>query len=111
MLQLFVDGAYDAEYPAALGLLRSIADDLAGLPFVCEIEEDEGKERHPLMTIEVDEKKLKKSALEICRDLRNGTPSIYLGHGMLQQSKLTVNPLHLDEDGATAIAQSLRSQA
>ena len=46
-LQLFVDGAYDAEYPAALGLLRSIADDLAGLPFVCEIEEDEGERAPP----------------------------------------------------------------
>jgi L-seryl-tRNA(Ser) seleniumtransferase len=110
-LQLFVDGAYDPDYPAAMDLLLNLAEALGDLDLTCEIQKDPEKERLPLLIIQVDERALGKSALEICRNLRAGTPPIYLGHGMLQQSRLTVNPLHLDESDAAAIYKAIKAQA
>lgn len=109
-LQLFNDGAYDAHYDISLGLLSSIATALDGCAVDCENAEDPLKARPPLLIVSVDESAVGKSALEICRNLRNGSPPVYLGHGLLSKGQLSVNPLHLDEGSATALAESLRQQ-
>jgi L-seryl-tRNA(Ser) seleniumtransferase len=109
-LQLFVDGGYDSQYESSLELLQGIAVALDGCPFECAIEEDPNAERLPLLTVSIDERAAGKSALEICRDMRNGIPPIYLGHGSLSESKLTVNPLHLNEESAAAIGEALKGQ-
>ena len=101
-LRLFADGAYDNDYDVGLELLRSIADELADNPVSCWLEEDPQCERLPQLTIEIDEDAIGTTAMEICRNLRKGDPPIYVGHGMLKQARLVINPLHLKrEDGVT----------
>ncbi len=109
-LRLFNDGAYDGQYDISMDLLRSIATILDHRAVECEINEDPLKAKLPLLIVAVDEKKAGKSALEICRNLRNGTPPVYLGHGLLSQGQLSVNPLHLDDSSATALGEALRAQ-
>jgi L-seryl-tRNA(Ser) seleniumtransferase len=109
-LRLFNDGAYDGQYDVSMELLRSIATMLDHRAIECEIDEDPLKAKLPLLTVTIDEKRAGKSALEICRSLRDGTPPIYLGHGLLGQGQLSVNPLHLDDSSATALGEALRAQ-
>jgi len=109
-LRLFNDGAYDAEYDTSMGLLNSIATLLSDCAVDCDITEDPLRSRPPLLVVTVDEAAAGKNVLEICRNLRNGTPPVYLGHGLLDKSQLSVNPLHLNEHSATALAQALRAQ-
>ena len=109
-LRLFNDGAYDGQYGTSMGLLHSIAAILDHRAVECEIDEDPLKAKLPLLIVTVDEIKASKSALEICRNLRNGTPPVYLGHGMLSKGQLSINPLHLDQSSATALGEALRMQ-
>ena len=109
-LRLFDDGAYDGDYEIAMMRLQSIAALLDHRALECAIDEDPLKAKVPLLIVTVDEKKAEKSAVEICRDLRRGTPPIYLGPGLLSKGQLSINPLHLDEDSATALGQALRAQ-
>ena len=109
-LRLFNDGAYDGDYEIAMMRLQSIAALLAHRALECAIDEDPLKAKLPLLVVTVDENKAEKSALEICRDLRRGTPPIYVGHGLLSKRQLSVNPLHLDENSAAVLGQALREQ-
>ena len=45
-----------------------------------------------------------------CSCLRRGTPSVQVGHGMLHEGKLTVNPLNLNDDRAAVLARRLREE-
>ena len=107
-LRLFAAGAYDADYDEALELLRQMTAMLVGCDLDCEIVEDPLRDRLPLLVIAVEEEADGKSALEVCRELRHGIPPIYLGHGLLSQGKLVVNPLHLDETDTRSIVEALR---
>ena len=59
------------------------------------------------MEISIDETALGRSAMEICRRLRAGAPPIYVGHGELYAGKLSINPLHLDDQRAETLAKRL----
>jgi L-seryl-tRNA(Ser) seleniumtransferase len=50
------------------------------------------------------------SALEVCRRLRHGRPPIYVGHGLLHEGKLSVNPLHLNDETTAVLARRLREE-
>lgn len=109
-LRLFTSGAYDEDlsrYRVCLGL---IARDLEGCAAKCmTIDKDDG-ETPPRLEIAIDEPEAGRTAMEICGSLRKGDPPIYVGHGKLRQGVLTVNPLHLDEVSASAIARRLREE-
>ena len=64
----------------------------------------------PSLEITLDEVQLGRSALEICRSLRRGIPSIQVGHGLLHEGKLTVNPMHLNEAHTEILIRRFREE-
>jgi L-seryl-tRNA(Ser) seleniumtransferase len=109
-LKLFVSGAYDQELPAMRRWLDKIAGGLEGLPVRCQVQVPADGQSLPILHITLDEKALGRSAFEVCRRLRRGTPSVQVGHGMLHEGKLTVNPLNLNDDRAAVLARRLREE-
>ncbi len=83
--------------------LQLIASVIEGPAARCELIESHGDERVPLLEITL----AAADALEICRELRKGTPPIYVGHGKLAEGKLVINPMCLDRDAAETIARRL----
>jgi L-seryl-tRNA(Ser) seleniumtransferase len=53
---------------------------------------------------------LGRSALEVCRRLRAGSPPCYVGHAGLREGKLIINPLHLDDANTSELARRLRDE-
>jgi L-seryl-tRNA(Ser) seleniumtransferase len=108
-LRLFASGAHDAELPARQRRLERVAAGLAGLPVRCRLLPAPDGQGLPLLEITLDEA-VGRSALDVCRALRGGRPAVYVGHGLLHEGKLTVNPLHLDDERTAALLGRLREE-
>lgn len=108
-LQAFESGEYDALLPVYERQLENIAGALSDRPVRCRLHGSDG-ERLPILEIVVDEMKLGRSAFEVCRRLRAGSPPCYVGHARLRQGVLTINPLHLDDERTAELAQRLRAE-
>lgn len=108
-LRLFASGEYNAEIAGFRRRLQRIADQLAGCAATAELMESTG-EGVPLLEVAVDEMTLGRSALEVCRRLRAGSPPCYVGHAKLHAGTLVINPLHLDDARAAALAERLREE-
>lgn len=104
-LKLFTSGAYLAELADHRRRLEAIATSLEGLPVICSVQVAADGETVPLLEIKVGE-----GALEVCRHLRQGQPPVFVGHGLLHEGKLVVNPLHLDDAQAQVLARRLREE-
>lgn len=109
-LDLFAAGAYDAEWQQQHARLESITSELSGQPVECEIQGTAAAERSPTLVITVDEDAAGRSAFEICRSLRNGSPPVYVSHGRLAQGCLVINPLCLDDTQALQLAGRVREE-
>jgi len=105
-LKLFTSGAYDAELPAQRRRLEQIAAALAELPVTCQLRVSADGESLPILEIALS----RGSALDVCRRLRRGQPPVQVGHGLLHEGKLTINPLHLNDESATMLARRLREE-
>jgi D-glucosaminate-6-phosphate ammonia-lyase len=109
-LRQFVRGDYDRELADQRRRLTEIATQLQGIAAAhCQLQ-DPGNECLPLLEITVDEQRLGRSALEVCRLLRAGSPPCYVGHAALRDGKLIINPLHLDDHAASELARRLREE-
>lgn len=106
-LDLFASGAYDDERPAYFARLQTITDALADTTANCTVVESADGERPPLLEIVIDENSIGRSAFEVCRRLRNGSPPIYVSHGQLSAGKLVVHPLCLSDDATAILAGRL----
>ena len=60
-----------------------------------------------MLSITIDETAAGHTAFEICRSLRNGTPSVYVSHGQLAQGTLVVNPLCISDEQALELARRI----
>ena len=109
-LELFVSGAYDEELTAFRGWLDEIAGQLRSVPVRCEVVEPGEGQSPPLLTITLDEAALGRTAFEVCRSLRGGSPPVYVGHGSLADGKLMVNPICLNEPRVAALGRRLREE-
>lgn len=109
-LQLFIDGAYDAELPDMRKSLDQIVSELRGLPVHCTIDVPEDGQSLPRLEITIDESKLGRTALEVCRSLRRGKPGVHVGQNLLFEGKLIINPLHLNESRTAIVARRLREE-
>jgi L-seryl-tRNA(Ser) seleniumtransferase len=109
-LQLFTSGAYDAELPARRRWLEQVAAALDGLPVRCRLQVPADGESLPLLEIALAGSDAGTAALEVCRRLRRGKPPVYVGHGLLHEGKLTINPLHLNDERAAVLARRLREE-
>jgi L-seryl-tRNA(Ser) seleniumtransferase len=109
-LRLFTSGAYDDELPAQRRRLEQIAAGLEGLPVRCRLIVPADGQSLPLLEVALDEGGVGRSALEVCRSLRRGRPSVHVGHGLLHEGKLLVNPLHLNDERVATLARRLREE-
>ena len=109
-LQLFSGGAYDEFYHKARALLARIVEKVNGCAACFEITDKGDGESLPLLEIAIDEAAIGKNAIEVCRNLRQGDPPIYVSHSALREGKLRVNPLHLNESSSDIIADKIRQE-
>lgn len=109
-LQKFSAGDYDAELTGYRLRLERIASALAGCAAATAMIESNDGESLPLLEIEVDQAALGRSALDVCRRLRAGSPPCYVGHAKLHAATLVINPLHLDDARAHVLANRLREE-
>lgn len=109
-LELFVSGAYDELLPQYRQWLGQLRDSLSQSAATCRIVEFADGQRCPLLELTVDQQRLGRSALEVCRRLRAGTPPVYVGHGQLHHGQLVINPLCLDADSVTSLARRLTEE-
>jgi hypothetical protein len=90
--------------------LQRIAKALEGCSARTAILDADDGESLPLLELVVDETALGRSAFQVCRRLRSSSPPCYVGHGGLREGKLTINPLHLDDERAARLAARLREE-
>jgi D-glucosaminate-6-phosphate ammonia-lyase len=109
-LKLFTSGAYDQELPGMRRRLETVAAALEGLPLRCKLQVPADAQSLPLLEITLDESTLGRSAVDVCRALRQGRPSVHVRHDLLAEGKLTVNPLHLDDERTTLLSKRLREE-
>ncbi len=109
-LRLFASGAYDHELAEKRLLLQQITAALSGHPVHCRLIEPGDQQGLPSLEITLDEQALGRSAFEICRSLRSGTPAVYVGHWGLEQHQLIVHPLHLTAANTAVLAQRLSAE-
>jgi len=76
----------------------------------CKIDGTAEAERSPMLSITIDEAAVGRTAFEICRSLRNGTPPVYVSHGQLAQGTLVVNPLCVSDEQALELARRVSEE-
>jgi len=106
-LELFVQGAFDADVAGQRNWLEKIASSLTGVPVECRLLDPNDGERSAVLEIAVNEKRLGRNAFEICRRLRNGNPPIYVGHAKLSEGILVIRPACLTESQIEPLARGL----
>jgi L-seryl-tRNA(Ser) seleniumtransferase len=109
-LRLFTAGAYDGELPAQRRRLEQTAAALEGLPVRCRLVTAADGQSLPLLEVALDEEAVGRPALEVCRRLRRGKPPVQVGHGLLHEGKLVINPLHLNDERTAVLARRLREE-
>jgi L-seryl-tRNA(Ser) seleniumtransferase len=109
-LRLFTSGAYDGELAAMKGWLKQVAAGLGGAPARCRLIEPVEGEGLPLLEVALDEAALGRAALEVCRALRRGRPPVQVGHGLLHEGKLLINPLLLNDERTATLTRRLREE-
>lgn len=108
-LRLFASGAHDAEVATYRPRLERIAAALAGCSVTCTVRDAGDGESFPVLAIQVNERALGRTAFDVCRGLRRGSPPIFLGHAELHAGVLLVHPLCLNEEKGRVIAGRLRA--
>ena len=109
-LELFASGAYDAELEMFRNYLQTIAESVRAAPVTCEIIDQADGETPPVLEIAIDESAIGRTAFDVCRDLRKGTPAVYVGHGRLAEGKLVVRPICLNQSRAEILAKRLSEE-
>jgi L-seryl-tRNA(Ser) seleniumtransferase len=109
-LRLFTSGAYDAELPAQRRRLEQIAAAVEAFPVRCRLVVPADGQGLPLLEIALDEAAVGRPALEVCRSLRRGKPPVQVGHRLLDEGKLLINPQHLNDERTAVLARRLREE-
>jgi L-seryl-tRNA(Ser) seleniumtransferase len=109
-LELFVSGAYDRQLSEMREHLGRVETALKAAPVGCRLTVPADGQSLPILEIALDESALGRSALEVCRGLRRGAPPVYVGHGLLDEGKLVINPLHLNAGRTEILIQRLREE-
>lgn len=106
-LDLFASGAWDQHLTDYRRWLQSVADALADVNAECHLREPSLPEQWPTLEIQIDEKAGGRTATDICRSLRAGSPQVYVGHGQLHAGYLTINPVCLTEESVGQLIRRL----
>lgn len=106
-LRLFDQGGYLVELDSQRLRLEKICDALRDLPARCHLLDRRDGESPPWLEIELDEQRLGRTAMEVCRRLRRGEPPVYVGHGQLAHGRLVIYPLCLVPADVDVLAERL----
>ena len=109
-LDLFASGSYDAELARYEACLNTIRDSLSDARCECRVLPPVHDEMWPLLEISPDIAAAGRSAVEICRRLRVGSPPIYVGHGRLNEGVLIINPTCINDDAVGMLADRLKAE-
>ena len=90
--------------------LQEIEKGLSDQPVRCQLLVGDHAESLPILEIQVYEATLGRTAWDVCRRLRSGKPPVQVGHGKLDEGKLVINPLHLNESRTTTLLRRLREE-
>lgn len=107
-LEEFLGRDLAAEAAIQRGWLESIAKDLSGNSARLEMVDGGHVELPPTLAVRLDRHR-QAAAFEICRRLRNGEPSIYVGHARLHEGVLLINAACLREDQLQPLTAALRA--
>ena len=105
-LRLFTSGDYDRELAEMSRLLQQIVNALTTWPVRCHLLPSDGQ-TYPLLEITLG---ASKCAVDVCRALRRGKPSVQVNHGQLAAGKLVINPLHLNEERNAVLIRRLQEE-
>lgn len=109
-LRMFSAGDYDPDRIFQQRRLEQIAANLEGLHVGCRFVMPSDGQSNPKLEIVIDEAHLGRSAFEVCRRLRRGSPPVYVGHALLEQGTLVIDPLHLDEARTSKLIRRLSEE-
>ncbi len=109
-LRLFTSGVYDQELPAMQRRLEQIAAALAGFAVQPQLIPSPDGESYPLLELAVAESQLGRSAFDVARRLRHGRPPVYVGHSLLPNGTLVINPLHLSDEKCDQLIERLKEE-
>lgn len=109
-LDLFASGAYDDDLADLSGFVTHIVQELKDARCTCHIIEPATPDRWTQLEIHLDEAALGRSAFDVCQNLRNGSPPIYVGHGKLAEGILVVNPLCLNDESISVLSGRLQDE-
>jgi D-glucosaminate-6-phosphate ammonia-lyase len=109
-LRLFASAAYDQDLVLMRRRLEQVAAGLEGLPVRSRLSTPPDGQSPPMLEVTLDEAAVGRSALEVCRRLRRGQPSIQVGHALLHEAKLVVNPLCLNDERTIILTRRLREE-
>lgn len=109
-LDLFVSGAFDRKLIEYRRLLETVANGLSEAKADCRMLEPLTNDRWPVLEITVDSSALGRSAMDVCRSLRTGTPPVYAGHAGLHEGRLEINPVCLNDDAIAGLIKRLREE-
>ncbi len=109
-LELFASGAYAEDDARTRARLERIASAIKSPAARCAIRETRGGAGAPLLEIALDEKSLGRTAFEVCRRLRAGTPAVYVGHGRLPEGILIINPTCVREEQVEGLCRRLNEE-
>jgi L-seryl-tRNA(Ser) seleniumtransferase len=109
-LRHFTAGEYVADIDRYHKYLRTVADELADLSgievrLIGAPEED----RFPQLVIQLNEASLDLTAFEANRQLRMGSPAVYVNEGRLHEATLVLLPLGLDDRSIPPLVERLRA--
>ncbi len=108
-LALFARSGYADELPAQRDRLTRIMDSLRGTDVELRLRDPADHESSPLLEIVVGDRH-HVSALDVCRNLRQGKPPIYVGHHKLHEGILVINPLCLSDERADLVGDRMREE-
>ena len=109
-LDLFVSGAFDRKLLEYRRLLDTVANGLSDTKAECRMLEPLTNDRWPVLEITVDSSVPGRSAMDVCRSLRAGTPPVYVGHAGLHEGRLEINPVCLNDDAIAGLIERLREE-
>jgi hypothetical protein len=106
---MFDSGAYHAELKEQRSILNAIAVGLEGCPVRTQLVVPADGESSPWLEVKIDEARLGRTTMEVCRQLRNSRPAIYVGQRRIHQGTFMLFPLLLHREQIEALVQGLRS--
>jgi L-seryl-tRNA(Ser) seleniumtransferase len=104
----YCKGKYDVSLNEQHAILSAVVAGLSGCAVQARLCETADSETSPWVELVVDEKRLGRSAFEVCRRLRTGDPSVYVGQRWLDRGLLMLFPLMLRHEHVEPLVRRLR---